>query len=100
MLLDKADERQRPVAVVPVGEDVNNEALKITQTLRLAGFRAEQGYSGNLKKRMMKADKMQAKAVVIVGSDELQRGEVVVKRLDDGQQKNVAVDKLVEELSK
>ena len=100
MLLDQASERQRLIAVVPVSEDINNEAMKIAQTLRLAGFRAEQGYSGNLKKRMIKADKMLAKAVVIVGPDELQKGEVVVKRLDDGQQKNVAIDKLVEELGK
>lgn len=100
MLLDKAEKGQRPIAVVPVSEDVSEQAMKIAQTLRLAGFRAEQGYSGNLKKRMMKADKMDAKAVVIVGPDELQKGEVVVKKLDDGQQVSVNIEKLAEELNK
>ncbi|MBP5398842.1 MAG: histidine--tRNA ligase [Alphaproteobacteria bacterium] len=100
MLLDKPEERQRPVAVVPVGEDVNDEAMKIAYNLRLAGFRVEQGYSGNIKKRMMKADKMMAKAVVIVGPDELQKGEVMLKKLDDGQQRSVAIDSLVKELGK
>lgn len=100
MLLDKPEERQRPIAVVPVCEDVNDEAMRIANNLRLAGFRVEQGYSGNMKKRMMKADKMMAKAVVIVGPDELQKGEVVLKKLDDGQQKSVAIDRLVKELSK
>lgn len=100
MLLDKAEKGQRPIVVVPVSEDVSEQAMKIAQTLRLAGFRAEQGYSGNLKKRMMKADKMDAKAVVIVGPDELQKGEVVVKKLDDGQQVSVNIEKLAEELNK
>ena len=100
MLLDKPEERQRPIVVIPVCEDVNDEALRIAHDLRLAGFRVEQGYSGNMKKRMMKADKMMAEAVVIVGPDELQKGEVTVKKLDDGQQSCVAIDRLVKELSK
>ncbi len=100
MLLDKPEERQRPIVVIPVCEDVNDEAMRIAHDLRLAGFRVEHGYSGNMKKRMMKADKMMAEAVVIVGPDELQKGEVTVKKLDDGQQSCVAIDRLVKELSK
>ena len=100
MLLEQADTAQRPIVVVPVCDDVDEQAIKIAQDIRMAGFRAEQGYSGNMKKRMMKADKMMAKAVVIVGPDELAKGEVVLKKLDDGQQKSVAIDKLVEELGK
>ena len=91
-------EKESPVAIVPVSEDMNEEALKIAQNLRLAGFRVEQGYSGNIKKRMIKADKMMAKAAVIVGSDEIAQGKAVIKNLKDGQQKIVNIDRLAEEL--
>lgn len=98
MLLDADVSLPRPVSVIPVGEDVNGKAIEIAYQLRRAGFRVEHGYSGNLKKRMMKANKVNATQAVIIGSDELSRGEVTLKDLDSGAQKNVALDKIVEEL--
>lgn len=47
---------------------------------------------------MMKANKVNAVKAIIVGSDELSRGEATLKDLDSGAQKNVALDKIVEEL--
>ena len=98
MLLEADVSLPRPIAVIPVGEDVNEKAVEIAYQLRRAGFRVEHGYSGNLKKRMMKANKVNAVKAVIVGSDELSRGEATLKDLDSGAQKNVALDKIVEEL--
>jgi len=98
MLLDKPIENERPIAIIPVGEDVNDEALEIAQKLRLSGLKVEQGYSGNMKKRMIKANKINARVAVIVGSDELAKGEVVIKNLDNGEQKNVSLKNLSEEL--
>ena len=47
---------------------------------------------------MMKANKVNAVKAIIVGSDELSRGEATLKDLDSGAQKDVALDKIVEEL--
>ena len=88
----------RPIAVIPVGEDTAEAALKIAHELRLAGFSVEQSYSGNMKKRMMKANKVNACKAVIIGSDELADKTVTIKDLDSGDQKTVALAKLVEEL--
>lgn len=98
MLLEKADEQPRPVAVIPVGEEVNDAAVEIAQKLRLAGLHVEQGYSGNMKKRMIKANKANARAAIIVGPDELAEGKVIVKNLDNGEQKTVAVENVPEEV--
>lgn len=98
MLLEQADEQPRPVAVIPVGEEVNDAAVEIAQKLRLAGLHVEQGYSGNMKKRMIKANKANARAAVIVGPDELAEGKVIVKNLDNGEQKTVAVENVPEEV--
>lgn len=99
MLLDEDVSLPRPIAVIPVGEDVNEEAVKIAYQLRRAGFRVEQGYGGNLKKRMIKANKANAVKAVIIGSEELAQKVVTVKDLDSGEQKTVALDKIVEELN-
>lgn len=49
MLLDEEPAVERPVAVIPVGEEAEDKALEIAHRLRLAGLKTEQGYSGNLK---------------------------------------------------
>lgn len=99
MLLEEDVSLPRPIAVIPVGEDVSEEAVKIAYQLRRAGFHVEQGYSGNLKKRMIKANKVNAVKAVIIGSEELAQNVVTIKDLDSGEQKTVALDKIVEELN-
>lgn len=98
MLLEQDVNLARPIAVIPVGEDVNDKALEVAYKLRKSGFRVEHGYSGNLKKRMIKANKVNACKAVIIGSDELAQGVVTLKDLDSGEQKSVKLDKLVEEI--
>lgn len=98
MLLEEDVSLPRPIAVIPVGEDVNDKAIEIAYQLRKAGFHVEHSYSGNLKKRMMKANKANAVKAVIIGSDELANNEVTLKDLDSGEQKNVALNAIIEEL--
>ena len=98
MLLEEDVSLPRPVAVIPVGEDTNDKALQIASQLRKAGFRVEQAYGGNLKKRMIKANKVNAGYAVIIGSDELNAGNVTVKNLDNGEQQMVSLNNLIEGL--
>lgn len=98
MLLDEDVSLPRPVAVIPVGDDTADAALEISYKLRLAGFSVEQSYSGNMKKRMIKANKVNACKAVIIGSDELAAQSATVKDLDSGEQKTVALANLIEEL--
>lgn len=94
MLLEHDVTLPRPVAVIPVGEEVAAEALKIAYNLRKNGFRVEHGYGGNLKKRMVKANKANAFAAVIIGTDEIAAGKVTVKLLDSGTQQPVSLEEL------
>ncbi|MBQ7633422.1 MAG: histidine--tRNA ligase [Alphaproteobacteria bacterium] len=98
MLLEQDVSLPRPIAVIPVGEDTFDAALKIAYKLRLAGFSVEQSYSGNMKKRMIKANKVNACKAVIIGSDELADKTVTIKDLDSGEQKTVALSNLIKEL--
>ena len=98
MLLENGGDDVRPIAVIEVGEDVKDAALQVAYTLRKSGFKVEHAYSGNLKKRMIKANKANAYKAVIIGSDELASGKVTLKDLDLGEQKLVELNKLVEEI--
>lgn len=100
MLLEQNVDLPRPIAVIPVGDDTNEKAMEIAYKLRLAGFRVEQSYGGNMKKRLAKANKINALKAVIIGSDEIARGEVTLKDFESGNQKNVNFEHLVEELTK
>ena len=99
MLLDEDVSMPRPVAVIPVGDDTQEKAMEIAYKLRLAGLSVEQSYSGNMKKRLIKANKVNAYKAVIIGSDEAASGTVTLKDLDDGTQKTVAMADLIKELN-
>ncbi len=92
MLLDAAPVPPAPVAVIPVGGAAEEAAaLDAMQALRNAGIRAEMAYRGNLKRRMERANRIGARAAVIVGEAELSRGVVQLKDLATGAQSEVAL---------
>jgi histidyl-tRNA synthetase len=86
MLLETPPAIQAVVAVVPVGEDVEAAALGVLQSLRAAGIRAEMAYRGNLRRRMERANRIGARAAVILGPDDIAAGVGQVKNLATGQQ--------------
>jgi len=95
MLLPRSPEVVAPVAIVPMGEVAEGAALEAMQALRAAGIRTEISYRGNMKKRLERANKIGARAAVIIGEDELARGVASVKNLVSGTQGEVALDALV-----
>lgn len=97
LLLEKEPELPRPIAVIPVTEEEEATALKIANDLRLSGHIVEYAYNGNLKKRMIKANKVKASYAVIIGPDELANGVITLKNLDTGEQKNVCLLDLAKE---
>jgi len=99
LLLAEAPQAPRPIAVVPVGDAAQPAAMKLTQDLRHAGFVVELGYSGNLKKRMQRANKMNARAALLLGEEELAAGSATLRDLDSGKQELVSLDSLAERLS-
>ena len=89
MLLAATPATPRPVAVIPMGEAEQTAAIEILATLRRAGIAAEAAYRGNLKKRLERANRINARAAVLIGADELARGAVTLKTLDDGAQREL-----------
>ena len=84
----------RPIAVIPVGDDTLLPIMKIAHDLRQNGFIVDMAYSGNMGKRMKKANKINACAAVIMGSAEYEKGIVTVRDLDTGDQNEIAAAEL------
>ncbi len=90
----------RPVAIIPIHDSAEQEAFKMAYDLRGKGIAAEVHFSGNMSKRMKKAVNQNCFAAVILGPDELVKGEVSLKFLDSGEQKSVRISDLADQLKK
>ncbi|WP_281684485.1 histidine--tRNA ligase [Thalassobaculum salexigens] len=99
MMLAADPPAPRLVALVPIGEAAEAAALPLAQRLRKAGVAVELAASGNVKKRMKRADRIGAYAAILLGEEELATGEATVKTLADGSQQRVAQDRLPELLA-
>jgi histidyl-tRNA synthetase len=98
-MLERDAPAPRPFAVLPVGGAAETAALQVTQRLRRAGYTVDLGYSGSLAKRMKRANKLNARAAVILGEDELAENAATLRDLDTGEQERVSLDRLGERLA-
>jgi len=90
----------RPISVVPVSGAMEASALTLTQTLRNQGYVVDLGYKGNTSKRLKKANSLNAIAAIVLGEEEMAKGEVLVKDLDSGEQTAVKLNNLVDALAR
>jgi histidyl-tRNA synthetase len=77
--------------LVPLGEAAETEAVGLLAQLRRDGVSVDMAYKGNMKKRMQKASASGARYALILGEDELARGEAGLKDLATGEQGNIAL---------
>src|SRR5688572_9779798 len=76
--------------VVAIGDDGRAEAIKLVRELRRAGLAAQMEYDARgVKAQMKRADRVQARVTLIVGGDELARGEVTLRDMTTSQQRGV-----------
>lgn len=97
-LLDVKPETRRPIAIIPIGEAAEKEAVVLAGVLRAEGQYVELGYGGNVKKRMKRANSMNAVAGIIFGDDELAAGVVKLKDFDSGEEEEVRLGELSDKL--
>lgn len=100
MLCGEAPAARRPIALVPLGDGAEAKALPLAETLRADGLRVDVGYSGNLGRRMKRANRLNAVAAVLIGDDELAKDVATVRDMDGGDQMEVPLAQLPEWLSR
>lgn len=100
MMIDEPDNQIQPIAVIPVGDEQKERAQVIAHQLRHAGFAIELGYSGNMRKRLNRANKLNACAAIILGEDELAKGVAAVRDMATGDQQEFSLEGLVDSLAR
>jgi len=100
MMIDEPAKANRPVSLIPIGDAAFDVAFKLADQLRHAGYAIDFGYSGNMKKRMKRADKADAVAAVMLGDDELARDGVTLRDMETGEQTEVSFSALEEHLAR
>jgi len=84
---------QAPVFISVLDRALLGEYFKMAEEIRSEGIRAEVYVgTGNLTKQMKYADRRAVKFAVIMGEDEMARGEVTVKDLVLGAEKAKAIE--------
>ncbi len=86
MLVGEAPGTFLEFILVPVGSEAETFCVGLLTKLRAKGLTCDMSYSGNIKKRMQRADSAGAVAAIIVGEDELAANEITVRHLATGKQ--------------
>src|SRR3546814_667938 len=100
MLIDAPQEEKPHVVLIPMGAAAEKAATGLLADLRRAGIARDMGFRGNMEKRMQRANASGAQFAVIIGDDELARGEAAVKNLQSGEQEMIAIDAVAQRLGR
>ena len=97
----EAAERPLDVLFAVIADEARPRLFALMDEARAAGVVADAGYGARRLKRLLElAAKRGAATVVIVGEDEWQRDEAAVRDMTTGEQRPVALDELVSELTR
>lgn len=101
LLLPEASDGSAPLALlVPLGPIALTRLLPVAQAVRGRGIAVELGYGDRkLRAELERANRLKVPYAVIVGEDELGRGEAILREMTSGNQRAVPLDRLVEELA-
>jgi histidyl-tRNA synthetase len=100
MMIDAPEPHRPSVVIVPLGERAESQATGILAGLRREGIAADMAYRGNMKRRLGKANDAGAAYALIIGDDELDRGEAQLKNLVSGEQRSVSLELLAEAIAR
>jgi histidyl-tRNA synthetase len=102
MLGEQSIQPPRPeLFIATLGEAATNAGFSLLTRLQRHGIPVEMEYTGkSLKAQLRRADKLNARRVLILGEDELQRGVSQLRYMDESRQEEVELDSLESLLSK
>jgi len=90
------EEKSVELYVASMGEEAYGKAFEIVSALRRKGVKAEVDHmQRGIKAQFKYADKIKAKYVVVIGDNELNTGEVNVKKMEDGNSECIKISDIV-----
>jgi histidyl-tRNA synthetase len=102
----KKGEERDLVYIATIGEDANKKGVEIVNALR-RGWDGEKRIifdmdyeNKSLKSQMREADRLRAELVLIIGDDEIAKGEVTLRNMHTKEQSNIKFENVVQEIKK
>jgi histidyl-tRNA synthetase len=99
--------QRRETAQVPnlfiaaLGEKAQLKAFELANQLHLQGIKAEIDYEGrSLKAQMRRADKLNARYVLMIGEEELKTGRAMLRDMEKKIQEEISLDQAIEEIKR
>ena len=88
-----AENKPCDIYFVPMGEQAEIKAMQLTAQLRKDGVSAQTDVMGrSLRAQMKYADKIHARFTVVIGDNELEQGEAVLKNMKSGEKISIKLD--------
>lgn len=75
------------VFVCPLGDSASNFTVDLVQRLRHLGYKTDRDYlARSLKAQMREANRQNAKIVLLLGDQEIEKKEITIKMMEEGEQ--------------
>ena len=94
------EDKKKSVSIIPVGIENNILCINLADELRNKNISIDMAYSGNLKKRLKQANKISADYAIIIGDEEIQNNNAIIRNLETGSQEYIELNKLVKHIEK
>ncbi|SCG83544.1 histidyl-tRNA synthetase [Proteiniborus sp. DW1] len=92
-------EKGLDIFIVTIGEKADKEAFRLLNDLRKNEISADKDYLGrSIKAQFKYSDKLEAQYTIVIGDDEVDKGVVSLKNMHSGEQQEVALVNLIDEL--
>lgn len=89
------EEKNLDLFIATLGDQAKVLAMKLIKDLREKNIICETDYlNRSLKAQMKEANRQKAKKVLIIGEDEIKKGKAILKDMESGEQKEIALDRI------
>lgn len=98
--IDLSEEESSDVYIVSIGQEASDYAYQLSNFLRLNGFVTHfDYYQRSFKAQFKTAERKKAKVIIIIGEDEMKKGQVVLKNIATQEQRAVDEGEILHQLA-
>ena len=95
LLVDTPEVGHSDILLVVMDSELQADGFGLASRLRRAGLSVDMPFSGNISKKLKRAEKIGASLALLLGSQEFASGAVQVKSLANGETTTIAIDALL-----
>lgn len=86
---------------VGIGEEVTPKIVQLMQKARLAGFSADKDYQNRgVRAQFKAADRLKAKYTIILGAEELEKGTLKIRSMQEREETEITTDQFIETITR